>query len=279
MALSGLNEIKLWREHQILGGLDVLKARCLDHHYPLHTHDTFVIASFKEGAQKHKIAQKSGVAYPGTVMVIPPGEVHTGEGANRREGWAYSAFYPTADSLEQIASNLFRGTRGSLDFGTSFLIEDSELARRLLSASEIALLSTSLTERQEAIYSALGMLITRYGRHSQQSPIEAVIDAPIRKSLDFMNENFHLPLSIGVIAQYSGLSEFHFMRLFKSRMQTTVHQHLKQLRLNSAKMMLAHGESISRVATSVGFYDQSHFTNSFRRIFGVTPKKYANASR
>ena len=129
MALSGLNEIKLWREHQILGGLDVLKARCLDHHYPLHTHDTFVIASFKEGAQKHKIAQKSGVAYPGTVMVIPPGEVHTGEGANRREGWAYSAFYPTADSLEQIASNLFRGTRGSLDFGTSFLIEDPELAR------------------------------------------------------------------------------------------------------------------------------------------------------
>ena len=54
MALSGLNEIKLWREHQILGGLDVLKAHCLDHHYPLHTHDTFVIASFKEGAQKHK---------------------------------------------------------------------------------------------------------------------------------------------------------------------------------------------------------------------------------
>lgn len=279
MASPTIDEIRLWKERQVLGGMDMLKARCSEHHYPPHSHDTFVIASFKDGAQKHRIAQKSGVAYPGTVMVIPPGEVHTGEGANRQESWEYSAFYPTADSLDQLADNLFGSVRGSLDFGTSFLIEDPELARRLLDASEVALRSPSLVRRQEVVYSAFAMLMTRYGRRSRQAPAETVVEAPIRESLYFMEENFHLPLCLGDIAECAGLSEFHFMRLFKSRMQTTVHQHLKQLRLNAAKAMLARGEPISEVAASVGFYDQSHFTNSFRRVFGVTPKKYAIACR
>ncbi|WP_408871604.1 helix-turn-helix domain-containing protein [Acetobacter oryzifermentans] len=35
----------------------------------------------------------------------------------------------------------------------------------------------------------------------------------------------------------------------------------------------------AQTATSVGFYDQSHLINQFRRHFGVTPKQYAIASR
>lgn len=279
MRSTSKEQIQLWRDSNLFGGLDILKARCRKHHYPSHTHDTFVIASFKKGAQKHKIAQKFGVAYPGSVMIIPPGEVHSGEGAKRLEEWEYVAFYPSVDCLAEIADDLFGGSRGSLDFGTSFLIKDNELSDQLIKACEISHHSACLIARQEAVYSAFETLITRYGKRFGQTANQKMTIAPIQKSLKYMEQNFDQPLYMEDIAAQVGLSQFHFMRQFKAQTQITVHKHLKQLRLNSAKKLLANGKSISDAALEVGFYDQSHFTNSFRQVFGVTPKRYVRACR
>lgn len=279
MPSTNNEQIQLWRDSHLLGGLDILKARCRKHHYPSHTHDTFVIASFKNGAQKHKIAQKFGVAYPGSVMIIPPGEVHSGEGAKRLEEWEYVAFYPSVDCLTEIADGLFGGNRGSLDFGTSFLIEDNELSDKLIKACEISHHSNCSLTRQEAVYSAFETLITRYGKRSGQTATNTMAMAPIQRSLEYMEENFSQPLYMEDIAEQVGLSQYYFMRQFKAQTQMTVHKHLKQLRLNSAKKLLTNGMSISDAAVEVGFYDQSHFTNSFRQVFGVTPKSYVRACR
>ncbi len=34
---------------------------------------------------------------------------------------------------------------------------------------------------------------------------------------------------------------------------------------------------ISQVATQIGFYDQSHLTNIFKKVFAMTPKAYQNS--
>jgi AraC-like DNA-binding protein len=103
--------------------------------------------------------------------------------------------------------------------------------------------------------------------------------APIQKALDYILANLNQRLSIEEIATQVGLSEFHFMRLFKLHTNMTVHQYVTHQRLETAKTMLAHGASSASVAAAVGFYDQSHFTGHFRRAFGLTPKRYAKACR
>ena len=270
--------IQLWHDQHVCGGMDVLRAHCLDYRYPPHTHDCFVVAAFKAGAQKHRIARHHGIAYPGTVMIIPPGEVHTGESMQRDQGWTYSAFYPSQDNLERISAELLWQERGSLDFGRSLLVEDKELADRLLRASDVAYMVQDALRRQEVVYEAMSLLIKRYG-HRKSGNTRPPLQASISRGLEFMNDCFKHPLRIEDISTVAGLSEFHFMRLFKSRMNMTVHQYLNNVRLESAKTMLAHGVPATAVATNVGFYDQSHFTKNFRRAFGITPNSYANACR
>jgi transcriptional regulator GlxA family with amidase domain len=52
------------------------------------------------------------------------------------------------------------------------------------------------------------------------------------------------------------------------------------LRFERAKALLESAErpSLADVALESGFYDQSHLTNEFRRIAGVTPATYAGES-
>ena len=47
-----------------------------------------------------------------------------------------------------------------------------------------------------------------------------------------------------------------------------------QIRIDRAKKLLARGTPIARVASEMGFYDQSHFGSHFKRLVGTTPRNY-----
>lgn len=81
------------------------------------------------------------------------------------------------------------------------------------------------------------------------------------------------------VAAAVGLSPFHVMRLFKARTGMTVHQFVVHRRLEAARAALAAGAAPAEAAARFGFYDQSHFTGHFRRAFGTTPRRYADACR
>jgi AraC-like DNA-binding protein len=52
------------------------------------------------------------------------------------------------------------------------------------------------------------------------------------------------------------------------------------LRMEEAKKILnTTSDSITIVASSLGFYDQSHFTRIFKQFTGFTPKEYQKKQR
>ncbi len=76
-----------------------------------------------------------------------------------------------------------------------------------------------------------------------------------------------------------GLSEFHFARKFRTEFSCPPHAHLMRMRIERAKAQLARGNiPLKVVAANSGFSDQSHMTRLFRRVLGVTPAEYRNAS-
>ena len=73
------------------------------------------------------------------------------------------------------------------------------------------------------------------------------------------------------------MSRFYFCRLFKQSTGITLYQYLIKCRTERAKALLLQGNlSIADVALAVGFSNQSHFTKHFKRLVGVTPKKFSD---
>lgn len=271
------NQMRLWRDASLPDGLELLRASCFDYRYPAHFHDEFVIAAFARGAQRHRVSRYEGVAEAGTLMIIQPGEVHTGEAAERECGWDYCAFYPSSAFVERIADDVLGGS-GRVDFGREILRHDPEVTRRLLTANAIIAGTPDTLEKQCAAYDALGNLIARYGSRTARGRPPAPLDAGLAQAVDFLHAHHDRQVSVGEVAAVVGLSEYHFMRTFQAKSGLTVHRYLTQLRLNRAKTLLARGVSAAETALSVGFFDQSHLINQFRKHFGVTPGAFAQAS-
>lgn len=271
------DEISLWRDSQLHGGMEILQATCYEHSYPPHFHDEFVIAAFARGAQRTRVCRENGIAAAGSVMIIAPGEVHTGEAVQRDEGWDYCAFYPGESLLNEVAQTVLSG-KGAVNFGMQGIRHDPAMARRMLQAAALIKQSPDPLEKECVMYQILNLLVGHYGERTVKGSRQGVLRADIRQAIDFLHGSYTQSLSVKEIAQVAGLSEFYFMRTFQKMTGLSVHQYLTQIRLVRAKALLAKGVSAAQVASDIGFFDQSHLIKHFRAHFGTTPGLFAAAS-
>jgi AraC family transcriptional regulator len=82
-------------------------------------------------------------------------------------------------------------------------------------------------------------------------------------------------VALRVVAKEVGMSYFHFSRAFKQSIGMSPTNFIAERRIERAKRLLQETElPISEIALRAGFSSQSHFTTSFRRVAGATPKAF-----
>ena len=97
----------------------------------------------------------------------------------------------------------------------------------------------------------------------------------LRAVLDHINERLGQNISIDELARAAGLSSSHFIRMFQYATGLSPHQYILRARvLRGQELLRTTHESIAEIARITGFCGQSHFTMHFRRVLGVTPKRY-----
>ena len=85
--------------------LHLLHAYYVEHAYPRHTHDYYVIAAIVQGRQSFLHEGRRHFTTPGGVIFITPGEVHTGESA-AAGGFELRSLYPTVAQMQAAAADL-----------------------------------------------------------------------------------------------------------------------------------------------------------------------------
>ncbi|MBO3462689.1 AraC family transcriptional regulator [Aetokthonos hydrillicola Thurmond2011] len=107
-------------------------------------------------------------------------------------------------------------------------------------------------------------------RHSQGLP-----QHKLRQATEYINENLEKDLTLNELSAVVGMSMYHFSRLFKQSTGFSPHQYVLNCRIEKAKRLLIRTEeAIDQICQQVGFQNQSHFTNVFRKLLGTTPNAY-----
>lgn len=95
---------------------------------------------------------------------------------------------------------------------------------------------------------------------------------------DIIHAHVSEPLSIAAIAELVGVHQATLARGFRRAFGCSIGDMQRRLRLERALLDLAdERQPLAQVAQRAGFYDQSHFTNLFRRSYGTTPARYRRA--
>jgi AraC family transcriptional regulator len=97
----------------------------------------------------------------------------------------------------------------------------------------------------------------------------------LKEARDTVGANSSEPPSLDTLAQMVGVHPVSLAREFRRHYRCTIGEFVRQIRIETACQELSNSEApLSRVAINAGFYDQSHFANTFRRYTGLTPTQY-----
>lgn len=104
------------------------------------------------------------------------------------------------------------------------------------------------------------------------------MDLPATQRMqEYLHDNLSSSISLKELAATADLSPFQALRQFKASYGMTPHRYLTNIRLFNAKNLLGEGMALADAAADTGFADQAHLTRWFKRVYGITPGKYAAA--
>lgn len=102
----------------------------------------------------------------------------------------------------------------------------------------------------------------------------------LRPLFRYLGDNCGNAIQVGQAARICGMSESHFMSVFKRVTGLSFVTYINHYRIERAQALLAKtDESMASISQQVGFCDQSYFGMIFRRIVGMTPVTYRRRIR
>lgn len=209
---------------------------------------------------------RTEICGPSTLVVKPPGECH----ANR--------YGPSG--AQCLIVEITPGLVASLGRRTRLLDAPARLQRGPL--VDLAARMYAELRASDCAYDLvleglgrefLGQLERRHSRLGSRTP-----PAWLREARERIHGSFTERLGLAALAESSGVDPSHFGRAFRKWFGCSVGAYVRRLRLQRASAQVAGTRlPLSEIAQAVGFYDQAHFTNSFKRHYGLTPAAYRKA--
>ena len=95
----------------------------------------------------------------------------------------------------------------------------------------------------------------------------------------YIEEHCSEPLTLSQLAGRYGLNPSYFSRLFHQEAGVPVVESINRARIQKGCQLLKRSQAtIVEIALAVGYNNLSHFNRYFRRIVGMSPREYRQAS-
>lgn len=252
--------------------LDALHAVFTTHAFARHWHDYYVVGLVEAGTQTFWCRRGNYATPRGGLILLNPGEAHTGEAADGAESFTYRALYPTPSHLAPLMAEL--GRPDALPSFPSVRVDDPALADAFRQLHRELDADSPPIARETRWLSVLATLITRYGAERLEPPSVGSEPRAVAQAQAYLHAHAAEPVSLATLAAEVSLSPFHLLRVFRRSIGVPPHTYLESVRIRQAQQLIAAGVPLAEVAYAVGYSSQSHFTTRFRRLLGVTPGRY-----
>lgn len=230
---------------------------------PTHSHECACFVIALRGSFSETYGKRSRQVKPSTLIFRPAGELHSehfNNGGGRclnieiDQGWLQSAPVQSA------------------------LVNDSAAYQSSLLTSLSSKLYHELREMDEAsTLSIEGLTLEIIAAASRSSVNQSKRHTPkwLEQAREFIHAHFTERLTLAQIAELAGVHPVHLAREFRKHFHSSTANYVTQLRIELACRELAKLDTpLAHVASATGFYDQSHFSKTFKRLTGMTPTRY-----
>ena len=170
------------------------------------------------------------------------------------------------NQIEQKRTSLFSHQHGWIDRNIYETLEDirsclmkGSTKKLYLEAKVLELLALQLQSLQEAV---------------KEEPVKPSEQELFHKIKKFLEDNYLEPITLNSISRSFGINEFKLKKGFQQYFKTSVIKYMSELRMSRAREILMTGDmAVSEVSEMLNYSHPNHFSNAFRKHFGIPPSE------
>lgn len=232
-----------------------------------HTHELAHISIVLRGAYAERYGRRERLAEPSILVIHPPDEDHSV--VFKEAGAHVFSIHLKPLWLERVR-DYSKVLDSPVDFSGGY---PASLALRLY---------REFRERDEAaplMIESLALEIVAAATR-RATPCERKTPRWLGQARELLHASFAGHLTLAGVAGAVGVHPVYLAATFRKHYHCTVGEYVRRLRIEAACREVSRTDApLSEIAPAVGFYDQSHFTNVFKRHTGMTPAQYRAAFR
>lgn len=244
-------------------GVELFHADFSGQAFARHSHDAFAIGAILQGVGGYQCRGAQHALPAGTLSLMNPQEAHNGYAESER--LVYRMLYVEEGRLPHLLGRK-RLPRGFAELNPA---DDGAVAlglARLAAAFEQADVLTLESE----LLTLLERVFLRHGGlpAAQAARRDGGVILALR---DYLEAHYAEAVSLEQLGRQLQRHPRHLIEAFRRVYGVPPHTYLLQRRVREAKRRLLEGEVLAAVALDLGFYDQAHFSTTFKRFTGVSP--------
>lgn len=258
------SSVRRWR----LFDVEEVSHRQIGQEWAPHWHDEWSVGVIINGICDCQVGGEPWHLRSGTVLRIAPQVVHTGALLPKANSQAVEVlmWYLPNSWLQQ--QGFFWQAQSQFQFNPALANAAAKLSSSMADPSAFKAWLTQI----DAELTTTNAMSTA----SQAAPVPSSVQQILREVQQLVVDGH---CTVSDAARTCGISREQLHRHIKRWTGMAPQQYFRVVRLNRARSMLLHGESISDTAHVCGFADQAHFSRWFRRSFGYSPGDLLNASK
>jgi AraC family transcriptional regulator len=229
---------------------------------PKHSHPTAYFSFVLQGTYTEKFRKESRRCSPSTLIFHPAEETHANCFQTATRGFNLqmeARWLERARAYSAITNSpaVFQG-----DFPLHLIMR---LYKEFCNLDDLSpLIVEGLT------LEILGEAARHLKKRSENSPPPWLV-----KTRELLNDRFQENFTLAQITESVGVHATHLSREFRRFYGCTVGEYVRRLRIEFAcRRLLFSDVSLTEIALSAGFFDQSHFARTFKSQTGMTPLAY-----
>ncbi len=103
-------------------------------------------------------------------------------------------------------------------------------------------------------------------------------EASVQRALIFVDNNFtEMDFSSNMVAKHVGISKNHFLKIYKEVSGDNFWSMVIKKRLEMVKSLLYTDKKLSEISKLTGYENEFHMSNSFKKLYGISPNNFRNS--
>jgi AraC-like DNA-binding protein len=262
--------VESWRAPDVQS-IELHSGSAISEEYPRHWHDELYLCAVIEGGGDLNCVGTSYSTPPGALVLIPPGDIHS----NSKRQCTFRCMFIDVLGMQKAMEQHMEHPVPEINFRTE-LIRNAQTTVKFLRLHRFLKGQRLKLGRDSSLLLFFHRLLSRHSTASIPSVRDGNEDFAVQRARRFLDEHYAEQVSLQDLARLTGLSPYYLHRSFCRKIGMPPHAYQVQVRISHARAQLRRGRSISEVAFSAGFVDQSHFSRHFKRLTGVTPGQFLN---